>query len=194
MQPNEPKPLVPRIHPSVFIAEGARIYGDVEIKKGASVWFNAVIRGDEGSVTIGENTNIQDNVVVHSDAGAIVVIGDNVTVGHSAVVRGARIGDHVSIGMNATIMSYAELGDYSVVGANTFVGYHKKFPEKSLITGVPGKLVRQIEGDMLNTSRIAVDIYMDLVKQYTSGGILGHSVIGKSHVGMPYRNGIKKES
>jgi carbonic anhydrase/acetyltransferase-like protein (isoleucine patch superfamily) len=150
-----------------------------------------VIRGDEGSVTIGENTNIQDNVVVHSDAGAIVVIGDSVTVGHSAVVRGARIGDHVSIGMNATIMSYAELGDYSVVGANTFVGYHKKFPEKSLITGVPGKLIRQLEGDMLNTSQIAVDIYMDLVKQYTSGRILGHDAIGKFHLERPYRNGIK---
>ncbi|MCU0599458.1 MAG: gamma carbonic anhydrase family protein [Desulfobacterales bacterium] len=191
MHPNDSKALVPRIHPSVFIAEGARIYGDVEIKKGASVWFNAVIRGDEGSVTIGENTNIQDNVVVHSDAGAIVVIGDSVTVGHSAVVRGARIGDHVSIGMNATIMSYAELGDYSVVGANTFVGYHKKFPEKSLITGVPGKLIRQLEGDMLNTSQIAVDIYMDLVKQYTSGRILGHDAIGKFHLERPYRNGIK---
>jgi carbonic anhydrase/acetyltransferase-like protein (isoleucine patch superfamily) len=175
MQLNKTQILAPRIHPSVFIAEGARIYGDVEMKKGASVWFNAVIRGDEGSVTIGENTNIQDNVVVHSDAGAIVVIGDNVTVGHAAVVRGARIGNHVSIGMNATIMSYAEIGDYSVVGANTFVAYHKKFPEKSLIAGVPGRLMRSLEGDMLNASQIAVDIYLDLVKQYTSGRIVGYT-------------------
>jgi carbonic anhydrase/acetyltransferase-like protein (isoleucine patch superfamily) len=132
-------------------------------------------------VTIGENTNIQDNVVVHSDAGAIVVIGDNVTVGHSAVVRGARIGNHVSIGMNATVMSYAEIGDYAVVGANTFVAYHKKFPEKSLIAGVPARLMRSLEGDMLNASQLAVDIYLDLVKQYTSGRILGHTGKRGSH-------------
>jgi carbonic anhydrase/acetyltransferase-like protein (isoleucine patch superfamily) len=181
MQPKNNQVLAPRIDPSVFIAEGARIYGDVVIKKGASVWFNAVIRGDEGSVTIGENTNIQDNVVVHSDAGAIAVIGGNVTVGHGAVVRGARIGNHVSVGMNATIMSYADIGDYSVVGANTFVPYHKKFPEKSLVTGVPGRLVRMLEGDMLNASQIAVDIYLDLVKQYTSGKIIGHTGRGGGH-------------
>lgn len=185
--------LAPRIHPTVFIADGARIYGDVEIKKGASVWFNAVIRGDEGKVTIGENTNIQDNVVVHSDAGAIVEIGSNVTVGHGAVVRGARIGNHVSIGMNATIMSYSEIGEYSVVGANTFIAYHKKFPEKSLITGLPGRQIRQLEGNDLNASRIAVDIYLDLVEKYQTGKILGHNSSDESHMGTSYRNGDKRE-
>jgi carbonic anhydrase/acetyltransferase-like protein (isoleucine patch superfamily) len=194
MQAKEKNVLFPKIHPSVFIADGARIYGDVVIKKGASVWFNAVIRGDEGSVTIGENTNIQDNVVVHSDAGAVVDIGHNVTVGHGAVVRGAHIGNHVSIGMNSTIMSYSEIGDYCVVGANTFVAYHKKFPEKSLITGVPARLIRRLEGEMLNASQVAVEIYLDLVKQYTSGKILGHDTIGKFHMEIPYRNGVKKES
>jgi len=186
MQSNKNNVLVPSIHQSVFIADGARIYGDVEIKKGASVWFNAVIRGDEGKVTIGENTNIQDNVVVHSDAGAVVEIGHNVTVGHGAVVRGARIGNHVSIGMNSTIMSYSEIGDYSVVGANTFIAYHKKFPEKSLIMGVPGRLMRSLEEDALNASQIAVDIYLDLIEKYKSGKIIGHNSIGKFHVGTSY--------
>jgi carbonic anhydrase/acetyltransferase-like protein (isoleucine patch superfamily) len=78
-------------------------------------------------------------------------------------------------------MSYAELGDYCVVGANTFVAYHKKFTEKSLIAGVPGKLIRQLEGDMLQASQVAVDIYLDLVKQYTSGRIAGHTVKGGGH-------------
>jgi carbonic anhydrase/acetyltransferase-like protein (isoleucine patch superfamily) len=171
MSSNSDQVLSPKIHPSVFIAKGARIYGDVEIKKGASVWFNAVIRGDEGKVTIGEDTNIQDNVVVHSDAGAVVEIGDRVTVGHSSVVRGARIENDISIGMNATIMSYAVIGANSIVGANTFVAYHKKFPEKSMIVGVPGRLIRRIEGGELKLNQLAIDIYLDLVKKYRSGEI-----------------------
>lgn len=167
--------LRPNIHPSVFIAEGARIYGDVEIKKGASVWFNAVIRGDEGKVTIGENTNIQDNVVVHSDDGVIVAIGDNVTVGHGAVVRSSTIGNNVIIGVNAAIMSNSEIGDFSIVGASTFVAYRKKFPPKSLILGVPGRLIRSIEGDEIKAIQAPVDIYLDQVTKYRSGKILGQN-------------------
>ena len=90
--------LKPKVHDSVFVAEGAHIYGDVEIGEGSSVWFNAVIRGDEGKVTIGSNTNIQDNTVLHSDDGAEVEIGDNVTIGHGAVIRGGSIGDNVMWG------------------------------------------------------------------------------------------------
>ena len=174
MQSNDDHQVLrPNIHPSVFIAEGARIYGDVEIKKGASVWFNAVIRGDEGKVTIGENTNIQDNVVVHSDNGAIVEIGDNVSVGHGAVVRSSVIGINVTIGVNAAIMSNSEIGEFSIIGASTFVAYRKKFPHRSLIMGVPGRLIRSIEGDELNANQVAVDIYLDLVTKYRSGKFLG---------------------
>jgi carbonic anhydrase/acetyltransferase-like protein (isoleucine patch superfamily) len=169
------KVLSPRIHPSVFIAEGARIYGDVEIKEGASVWFNAVIRGDEGRVTIGENTNIQDNVVIHSDNGAAVQIGNNVTVGHCAVIRGARIGDGASIGMNATIMSYSRIGADSVVGANTFVPYNKQFSERSMIVGLPGRVVRMLETEELKSNQIPLDIYRELVEAYRSGKITGLS-------------------
>ncbi len=84
------------MHP-FFVAEGARIYGDVEIRENASVWFNAVIRGDEGKIAIGRNTNVQDNVVVHSDLFVGTEIGDNVTVGHGAIIRGCRIGNNVMI-------------------------------------------------------------------------------------------------
>lgn len=169
----------PKIHPSVFIAEGAKIYGDVEIKKGSSVWFNAVIRGDEGKVIIGENTNVQDNAVIHSDLGAAVEIGDNVTVGHGAVVRSCRIGSHVSIGMNATIMSHSEIGDHCIVGANALVPYRKKFPERSLITGLPARAVRRVEEELLKANEIAVEIYLDLIQQYKSGKIAGLERPGK---------------
>ena len=95
--------MKPRIHESAFVAETAQIWGDVEIGAGASVWFGAVIRGDEGPVVIGDNSNVQDNCVVHSDLGSPVVIGTGVTVGHGAVLRACRIGDGTMIGMNATV-------------------------------------------------------------------------------------------
>lgn len=174
---NAERVLSPKIHPTVFIAEGARIFGDVEIKKGTSIWFNAVIRGDEGKVTIGENTNIQDNVVLHSDDGVAVEIGDNVTIGHGAVVRGAVIENDASVGMNATIMSHAKIGRNSIVGANTFVAYHKTFPERSLIMGIPGRLVRSLTEDEDDLNQIPVNIYLGLVEKYRSGKIRGVSGI-----------------
>lgn len=164
-----------QIHESAFIAAGARIYGDVVIGPGASVWFNAVVRADEGRIEIGADTNIQDNVILHSDLGAPVIIGDRVTVGHSAVLRGCRIGDDVMIGMNATIMSHVEIGAHSVVGANAFIPYHKSFPPGSMILGSPARLVRQLTGEELSFNQAAIDIYKELVERYRAGEITGIS-------------------
>ncbi|MEM3526503.1 MAG: gamma carbonic anhydrase family protein [Candidatus Jordarchaeaceae archaeon] len=168
------KVLKPKIHESVFIAEGARIYGDVEIGEGSSVWFNAVIRGDEGKVTIGKNTNIQDNAVVHSDMGVATEIGDNVTIGHGAIVRGCKIGNNVMIGMNATIMTNSEIGEYSIVGANSFVPYNKKFPPRSRILGLPATLVREVNEEDLETIRKGTQVYEELKKLYFEKRILGY--------------------
>jgi carbonic anhydrase/acetyltransferase-like protein (isoleucine patch superfamily) len=167
--------LKPRVHESVFIAEGARIYGDVEIGEGSSVWFNAVIRGDEGKITIGTNTNIQDNVVVHSDMMVGTQIGNDSTIGHGAVIRGCRIGNNTMIGMNSTIMSNAEIGSDSVVGANTFVPYNKKFPPRSLIMGLPAKRVRELKKEELGAGRIAARIYEKLIDMYTKEQVLGYT-------------------
>ena len=163
------KVLRPRIHESVFIATGAQIYGDVEIGEGSSVWFNAVIRGDEGKVVIGRNTNIQDNAVIHSDADMPVEIGDNVTVGHGAIIRACKLGNSVMVGMNATIMSGTEIGERSIVGANSFIGYHKKFPPRSLVTGVPAKLVRELTDAETAINDAALQIYRELVEKYRRG-------------------------
>jgi carbonic anhydrase/acetyltransferase-like protein (isoleucine patch superfamily) len=165
--------LKPKVHGSVFIAEGARIYGDVEIGENSSVWFNAVIRGDEGRISIGKNTNIQDNAVVHSDMNTGAHIGDGATIGHGAVVRGSKIGNNVMIGMNATIMTNSEIGDNSVVGANTFVPYNKKFPPRSLIIGLPARLVRELKPEELEMGRIATRVYEGLRKKYSEEKILG---------------------
>jgi carbonic anhydrase/acetyltransferase-like protein (isoleucine patch superfamily) len=174
MSTEKGKVLKPRIHESVFVAEGARIYGDVEIGEGSSVWFNAVIRGDEGKITIGKNTNIQDNAVIHSDMNVGTEIGDNVTIGHGAIVRGCKIGNNVMIGMNATIMTYSEIGEYSIVGANTFVPYNKKFPARSEILGLPAKLVRELKDEELETITKSTKIYEELKKNYTEKKILGY--------------------
>lgn len=167
-------PLVPQVHPSVFVAEGARIYGDVVIGAGSSVWFNAVLRGDEAQIVIGRHTNIQDNAVIHSDQGAETRIGDEVTIGHGAVIRGCRIGTNVMVGMNATVMSHAEIGDGSVVGANAFVPYHATFPPRSLILGMPAKRVRGLREDEIGMNRIATGVYTELVQRYRDREILGY--------------------
>lgn len=166
--------LKPKIHKSVFIAEGAQIWGDVEIGEGSSVWFNAVIRGDEGKITIGKNTNIQDNTVLHSDMLVGIEIGDNVTIGHGAIIRGCKIGNNSVVGMNSTVMTNSEIGDDSIVGANTFVPYDKKFPPRSLIIGMPAKIVRELKEGDLETNKIATQIYKGLVKNYSEKKILGY--------------------
>ncbi|MBN2177811.1 MAG: gamma carbonic anhydrase family protein [Deltaproteobacteria bacterium] len=164
----------PRVDVTVFVAEGACIYGDVEIGEGASVWFNAVLRGDEGKISIGNKTNIQDNAVIHSDMMIHVEIGENVTIGHGAVIRGCRIGNNVMIGMNSTVMTNAEIGDYSIVGANTFVPYDRKFPPRSLVMGSPAKLIRKLRDEDIAAITMATDIYKELAKRYAKGEIAGY--------------------
>ncbi|MFO8010177.1 MAG: gamma carbonic anhydrase family protein [Dehalococcoidia bacterium] len=173
MNEGEGSVLKPRIHESVFIASGARIYGDVEIGRGASIWFNAVIRGDEGRILIGSNTNIQDNAVVHSDGTIAVEIGDNVTVGHCAVIRGCKLGNSVMVGMNATIMSGAEIGEYSTVGANSFIPYNKTFPPRSLIMGAPAKLVRELTCEETAVNDVTTQMYEQVIDKYRKGLIAG---------------------
>jgi carbonic anhydrase/acetyltransferase-like protein (isoleucine patch superfamily) len=169
--------LKPEIHDTVFIAKGAHIYGDVEIAEGSSVWFNAVIRGDEGKVAIGTNSNIQDNAVIHSDMMAGVEIGSNVTVGHGAIIRGCKIRDNVSVGMNSTVMSNSEIGSHSILGANSFVPYNKKFPPRSLIFGVPAKFVRELTAEEIESIKIPVNVYKELIESYSRRRIIGYKEI-----------------
>ena len=161
--------MEPKIHPSVFVAEGAQIWGDVEIGAGSSVWFGAVIRGDEGPVVIGEDSNIQDNCVIHSDLGAPVVIGKHVTVGHGSVLRSCRIGDKTMIGMNSTVMSGVVIGERCVVGAHSLITYNQAYDDDSLIMGVPAKRIRETTAEEKQYSEIACDVYRKLVVEYSNG-------------------------
>jgi carbonic anhydrase/acetyltransferase-like protein (isoleucine patch superfamily) len=133
----------PRIAGSALVDQAACIIGDVEIGEESSVWPGAVIRGDMGRIKIGNQSIIEDNCVIHSgmpgsDRGD-VSIGDRVIIGHGAVLNGRAIGNHVLIGMNATILHGVEIGSFCIIGAATLVGDGKKIPDYSLVVGIPGK-------------------------------------------------------
>ena len=134
----------PKIAEGVFIAPGAMIIGDVTIHVGASVWFNAVIRGDSAPIVIGPHSNIQDNCTLHADPDAPVTIGASCTIGHNAIVHGATLGDHVLVGMGATVLNHAVVGSNTILGASTLVSEQKQIPEGVLAVGIPAKVVRPL--------------------------------------------------
>ena len=135
----------PQIAADAYIAPNATLIGAVTIAAGASVWFGAVLRGDDAAIIVGPGSNVQDNAVVHADIGLPTTIGANVTIGHGAIVHGATVGDGTLIGMGATLLNGCTIGAESIVGANALVSEGKEFPARSLILGVPAKLVRELD-------------------------------------------------
>ena len=133
------------IDKSVYIAEGAKVVGNVEIGKNSSVWFNAVIRADSDNVKIGENSNVQDNAVVHTSKDFGVQIGDNVTIGHGAIVHGCTVEDNVLIGMGAIVLDGAVIEKNCIIGAGSLVTQAKVIPEGSLAFGNPAKVIRMLD-------------------------------------------------
>lgn len=127
-----------------FIADSASVIGSVVLEHNASIWFNAVVRGDCDLITIGENSNVQDGSVLHADIGVPLVIGRNVTVGHKVMLHGCTIGDNSLIGINAVILNGAKIGKYCIIGANALIPEGKEIPDYSLVMGSPGKVVREV--------------------------------------------------
>lgn len=137
----------PHIHESAFVASGARIIGNVTMEEGASVWYNAVVRGDSDSITLGAGSNLQDNVSVHVDAGHPVVIGRDVSVGHNAVVHGCTVGDGSLIGMGSVVLSGAVIGAGCLIAGGAVVLEGAEIPDGSLVAGVPAKVRRPLTED-----------------------------------------------
>ncbi|MFW6144034.1 MAG: gamma carbonic anhydrase family protein [Candidatus Natronoplasma sp.] len=137
--------LSPSVDDSCYVAEDATIIGEVELKEGVSVWHKAVLRGDQNSILVKKGSNVQDLVMVHVDKENDTVIGEDVTIGHSAVIHGCRIGDETIIGMNASVLSGAKVGKGCVVGANALVTPGTEIPDHSLAMGVPAKVVKEDE-------------------------------------------------
>lgn len=142
--------VAPNVHRECFVAPGASIIGDVNIKAYASIWFNAVIRADSDKVTIGESTNIQDGAVLHCDPGFPLLIGDGVTVGHKAAVHGCSIDDYSLIGISAVILNGAKIGKHCLIGANALVPENMDIPDGSLVVGSPAKILRQLSDEQRN--------------------------------------------
>lgn len=134
----------PTLCNNVFIAEGAIVRGNVTLNDYVNVWFNAVIRGDADSITIGKNTNIQDNCVLHVDKNTPLLIGENVTIGHGAIVHGCTIGNNSLIGMGAVILNNAVIGNNCIVGAGALVTQNTIIPDNSLVIGNPAKIKRTV--------------------------------------------------
>ena len=134
----------PTIADYVFIAPGAMIIGNVTIAEGASIWYNAVVRGDVAPIVIGRRTNIQDNCTLHVDADAPLTIGDECTIGHGAIVHGATVEQHVLVGMQAVVLSHARVGAGTIIGACALVAEHKTIPEGVLAIGIPAKVARPL--------------------------------------------------
>lgn len=156
----------PDVHESVMVAPGAYIIGDVSIGKNSTIWFNAVLRGDENSITIGEKCSIQDNSTIHLFAESPVVIGNEVTVGHNVILHGCTVGDRCIIGMGATIMDDVEIGEESIIGANTFIPSGKKIPPRSLVLGSPGKVVKEITEKHEDLIQLSIDTYVQKGVEY----------------------------
>lgn len=163
----------PRIAPDAFIAPSATIIGDVTIAAGASVWFGAVLRGDVEPIFIGERSNVQDNAVIHCDPGRPTTIGAGVTVGHLAIVHGASIGDNTLIGMGSTVMNGARIGAESVVGARALVAEGKEFPARSLVVGMPARLVRELDSDSIARIYLSAATYATRAQRYRAEALTG---------------------
>lgn len=156
----------PVIDPTVFLAPMAAVIGDVTIGAGSSVWFGAVVRGDFQPITIGQNTNIQDNATIYVMRDVPVHIGDNVLIGHNAVVHCSRVGDNTLIGMGSIVMGYSEIGENVVIGAGTFLPQHKKIPSNSLVFGNPAQIVRALRDDEIEALQEAAENYANLGVEY----------------------------
>ncbi|PTT16940.1 gamma carbonic anhydrase family protein [Microbacterium sp. HMWF026] len=150
----------PRLHETAFVASGARVVGDVTLSEGASVWYNALVRGDSAAISIGARSNLQDNVSVHVDADHPVIVGSDVSVGHNAVVHGCRIGDGSLVGMGSVILSGADIGPGCLIAGGAVVLEGTVVPEGSLVAGVPAKVRRALTAEERSRLLRNAEIYL----------------------------------
>lgn len=160
------KGIQPVVEKDVFVAKSADIIGRVVLKQNSSIWFNTVLRGDLNEIEVGENSNVQDGTVIHTDSKYPVIIGEGVTIGHNCIVHGCRIGDSCIIGMGATILNGAKIGKNSIVGANSLVTQNKEFEDGVLILGSPAKIIRKLTDEEIEGIRMNAEHYVENGREY----------------------------
>jgi carbonic anhydrase/acetyltransferase-like protein (isoleucine patch superfamily) len=157
----------PRVHERAYIDESAQVIGDVEIGEDSSIWMNVVLRGDVNRIRIGRRTNIQDGSVVHVMKGTHpTTVGDNVTVGHAAIVHGCTIHDRCLVGMGTILLNGAEIGAESIVAAGTLIAEGTKIPPRSLVMGTPGRVRRELTDDEVKGIQTYADRYVEYAREY----------------------------
>ena len=156
----------PVIRGQYFVAPGCHIVGSVDIGSNVNIWFNTVIRADNDWVILGENSNIQDGCVLHTDPGKPITIGSNVTVGHKVMLHGCSIGDQSLIGMNSVILNGARIGRNCLIGANTLIPENAEIPEGSLVMGSPGRVVRPLSDEQKKLVALGAAYYVDNAQQF----------------------------
>jgi len=161
-----------RVVNGFYLADTGRVLGDVTIGKGTCVWFNAMVRGDEAPITIGENTNIQDNAVIHPHPGTPVEVGNDCVIGHGAIIHCKKVGNGVLVGMGAIILDDTEIGDGCIIGAGAVVPERKIVPPGSLVIGVPGRILRNVTEDERAQVIKSAHEYRKLAEAYISGAIV----------------------
>lgn len=155
-----------RIEGEAYVAPSADVIGSVVLKDKCSVWFNAVIRGDSDEIVIGEETNIQDGAVLHTDPGIRLVLGRGVTIGHNAMVHGCEVGDHSLVGINAVVLNDAKIGKYCTIGANALITQGQEIPDYSVVLGSPGKVARTIDPSKTGGLEKSAAGYVQRAREY----------------------------
>ena len=169
MAPDRHHPGSPLVHPSAFIASGADVMGDVRLEAEASVWYQCVLRGDIGPITVGARTNIQDLTMVHVDEGVPCTIGAGVGVGHRCILHGCTIEDDCLIGMGSILLNGVHVGTGSVIGAGAVVPEGMQIPPGSLVLGVPARIRRPVDDELRTRIRLTVEHYVVLARLHAEG-------------------------
>lgn len=158
--------VTPRINKNTYISESVDIIGKVNVEENVNIWFGTRLRGDMNNIIIGENTNIQENSVVHVDINSPCIIGKNVTIGHGTIIHGCSISDNVLVGMGSIILNNAKIGKNTIIGAGSLVTQGKDFPDGVLILGNPAKVIRQLTEAEVKSIQRSADNYVSLSKKY----------------------------
>jgi carbonic anhydrase/acetyltransferase-like protein (isoleucine patch superfamily) len=159
----------PRLGEQAWVADSAQVIGAIELADNASVWFGAVLRGDNETIRVGRNSNVQDLSVLHTDMGKPLTIGDNVTIGHQVMLHGCTIGDNTLIGIQSVILNGAKIGRNCIVGAGSVVTEGKEFPDNSLIVGSPARVVRTLDDAAALKLTASAESYVRNARRYAAG-------------------------
>ena len=161
--------VAPQLHNPSFVAASAAIIGRITLARDSSVWWGAILRGDNEPILVGDESNVQDGSVLHTDMGAPLTIGARVTIGHMAMLHGCLIGDESLIGIKATVLNHAKIGKNCIIGAHALITEGKEIPDRSLVVGAPGKIIREVTDAEIAMLRASAAHYVENGRRYQQG-------------------------